>query len=38
MSLPDGICKHGRMIMGTYISYNDGKSNLVATVWKDNRL
>ena len=36
--LPEGICKPGRMICGAYKSYQDGKSNLVATVWQDNKI
>ena len=36
--LPEGICKPGRIIHGAYKSYQDGSSNLVATVWKDNRI
>ena len=30
--LPEGISKSGRMIHGTYKSYQDDSSNLVATV------
>ena len=36
--LPEGICKPGRMICGTYKSYQDGSSNVVATVCQDNRI
>ena len=36
--LPEGICKSGRMICSAYKSYQDGSSNLVATVWQDNRI
>ena len=36
--LPEGIHKPGRMIHGAYKSYQDGSSNLVATVWQDNRI
>ena len=35
--LPEGIHKPSRMICGAYKSYQDGSSNLVATVWQDNR-
>ena len=36
--LPEGIHKPGRMICGTYKSYQDGSSNLVATVWQYIRI
>ena len=36
--LPEGNCKSGRMICGSYKSYQDGSSNLVAPVWQDNRI
>ena len=36
--LPEGTCKSGRMICGAYKSYQDCSSNLVATVWQDNRI
>ena len=36
--LPGGIFKPGRMIGVAYKSYQDGSSNLVATVWQDNRI
>ena len=36
--LPEGIHKPGRMICGAYKSYQDGSSNLVTTVWQDNRI
>ena len=36
--LPEGICKPDRMICGAYKSYQDGSSNLVVTVWQDNRI
>ena len=36
--LLEGIYKPGRMIHGAYKSYQDGSPNLVATVWKDNRI
>ena len=35
---PEGICKPVRMIHGTYKSYQDGSSNLVTTVWQDDRI
>ena len=36
--LLDGIRKPDRMIHGAYKSYQDGRSNLVATTWQDNRI
>ena len=36
--LPEGVCKPGKMICGAYKLYQDGSSNLVATVWQDNRI
>ena len=36
--LPVGILKPGRMIHGAYKSYQDGSSNLMATVWQDHRI
>ena len=36
--LPEGIHKPGRMIHSVYKSYQDGSSNLVATVWQDKRI
>ena len=36
--LPEGIHKPGRMIHNAYKSYQDGSSNLMATVWQDNRI
>ena len=36
--LPDGIHKPGRMIWSAYKSYQDGNSNLVTTIWQDNRI
>ena len=36
--LPEGIHKPGRMFCGAYKSYQDGSSNLVASVWQDNRI
>ena len=35
--LPEGFHELATMIHGAYKSYQDGNSNLVATVWKDNR-
>ena len=36
--LPKGICKPSRMIHSAYKSYQDGSSNLVATVSQHNRI
>ena len=36
--LPEDICKPGRMICWAHKSYQAGSSNLVATVWQDNRI
>ena len=36
--LPEGICTPGRMINGAYKSNQDCSSNLVTTVWQDNRI
>ena len=36
--LPEGICKPGKMILTAYISHQDGSSNLVMTVWQENRI
>ena len=36
--LLDGIRKPDRMICAAYKSYQDGSSNLMATVWQDNRI
>ena len=36
--LPEGIHKPGRMTHGTYKSYQDGSSNLVAIVCQDNTI
>ena len=36
--LPECICKLGRIIHGTYKSYQDDSSNLVTTVCQDNRI
>ena len=32
--LPDGVLKLGRIIKGSYKSYQNGNSNMVATVGK----
>ena len=36
--LPESIHKPVRIIHGTFKSYQDGSSNLVATVWQDSRI
>ena len=36
--LPEDICKPGKMIHGASKSYQDGSSDLMATVWQDNRI
>ena len=36
--LPNGIHKPGRLIQWCLKSYQDGSSNLVVTVWQDNRI
>ena len=36
--LPECICKPARIICGTNKSHQDGSSNMVATVWQDNRM
>ena len=36
--LPGGIHNPGKMIHGAHKSYQDGRLNLVATVWQDNTI
>ena len=36
--LAASIYKPGRMIHGAYKSNQDGSSNLMATIWQDNRI
>ena len=36
--LPDGVKQPGRMVRGGHKSFQDGSSNLVATVWQDNKV
>ena len=36
--LPDGVKQPGRMVRGGHKSFQDGSSNLVATVWQDNEV
>ena len=35
--LPDAVKQPGRMVCGAHESYQYGNTNLVATVWQDNK-